>query len=344
MRRVGSVGALAAITACGAIVELPDGEPVTESSTAASDGGAFDSGTTGAASTTATSTGCLAPPCDETGTAASTTNATATDAGSSGDPCDGGCIPDVPDTGGGAGFPEPQPFGDSVHETDLVGTWSLPADGSAPGYSMMLEIAGDGSFSWTERDDACAAVRSGTGVLWVEFPQIVALFDAWDDEAPWDVEAHLGFSVVAPFLVRFGYAPVGGQLGLSGPPPLRVAMPWQSRGYARIDAGAGAAGTWVSEVELWAIPPGSGDATILVRDRYTVVLAPGQDAQITAQQWWYDDGVQSGGTPQPSGAAWSDDGLGNAWIGGAPYAYLNASMLTMAVGDRFNVYATPPCG
>ena len=276
-----------------------------------------------------------------------------TDGGSS---SDGGSTSDggsssTSDDGGSSGstggvteiFEDPQPFGDDVTELDLIGDWNLPTDGSNPGYSMTLSVFPDGEFEWVEHDGDCIVVREATGALWVSGGSLVMLFDTFTGVAPWPVMDQFGFDSEAPFLIRFGYAPVLGHIALTGPPDLRVGAPWNSRGYRRTVGGATAVDVWVTEAELWDVQPGDTDASIIVRDRYTLDIGAGPDATLTHNRWWYDHGVQITDPPEISMLPFMDDGLANLTLDGAPFVYLSDAMASYAPGDNFQIGAPSAC-
>jgi len=240
-------------------------------------------------------------------------------------------------------FEDPQPFGDSVQELDLIGTWNLPTDGGAPGYSMSLTINADGTFVWSERDAGCALVRQGTGVLWVMGFQLAMLFETYDGVAPWPVGDMFGWDAAPPFLLRAGYAPVLGHLAISAPEDLRVALPWASRGYARTLGGVTAVDNWVSETELWAVAPGDLNATIISRDRHTLEVEPDVNALYVFQRWWYDDGVQTADPAVFDGRPYTDDMAGHLDLEGQPYTYLGTRMASFAPGDNFQLGAPTAC-
>lgn len=286
-----------------------------------SDGGSTAGGSTAGGSTAGGSTD------------GGSTDGGSTDGGSTG--TTGGTVVEI--------FEDPQPFGDQVTELDLIGEWNLPTDGSNPGYSMTLSVFPDGEFEWVEHDGDCIIVREATGALWVTGGSLVMLFDTFTGVAPWPVMDQFGFDSEAPFLIRFGYAPVLGHIALTGPPDLRVGAPWASRGYRRTVGGATAVDVWVTEAELWDVEPGNTEATIIVRDRYTLDIGAGPDATLTHNRWWYDGGVQITDPPEVSMLPFMDDGLANLTLDGAPYVYLSDSMASYAPGDNFQVGAPSAC-
>lgn len=235
------------------------------------------------------------------------------------------------------GFEAPQTFGDSVLETDLVGIWTLPTDGAPVGYSMAFEVTDAGIFYWREYDDACALSRSAAGWIWVDGSRLVLLFDSWSGNAPWPIMAKFGYDVQAPFLIDAAYAPVIGQIGLSLPPAARVATPWTGRGFTRTVGGGTAQDVWVSETELWAIPPGDDVADILVRDRHTLDTSASAVADTSFRRYWFEGGQIDPELPVTGQVPYQDDGLGNATIDGNRHVYLGNKMATYAPGASFKL-------
>lgn len=233
------------------------------------------------------------------------------------------------------GFPTPEPFGDSVLETDLVGKWTLPTDSSPVGYAMALEITAEGRFGWREYDDACGLTQSGSGWIWVEGAQMVMLFGDWTGPAPWPVGAKYGWDAEVPFMVRAGYAPVLGHIGLTLPPAVREALPWRGRGYTRTVGGTTVRDVWIAETELWDIAPGSDVADIVVRDRTTIDAMEPPSATETFNRWWFQQGEIDPEVPVTTQLQVTDDGLGNAAFDGASHVYLSNKMGTFSVGDNF---------
>ena len=208
---------------------------------------------------------------------------------------------------------------------------------------MTLTIDPDGSFLWEERDDACAPVRIGSGVLWVAGAQLVMLFETFDGVAPWPVIDQFGWDADAPFLIRAGYAPVLGHIAITAPPDLRVSLPWASRGYARTVGGTTALDVWVSETELWDVPPGEMVADIIARDRHTLDIVAGPTASYTFQRWWYDGGVQTADPTIFANFAYSDDMVGNLVLDGDAYTYVGARLASFEPGDNFQIDAPTIC-
>lgn len=240
-------------------------------------------------------------------------------------------------------FESPQPFGDSVQELDLIGTWNLPTDGGSPGYSMSLTIAPDGTFVWEELDAMCGDVREGTGWLWVAGAQLVMLFDTYDGVAPWPVMDQFGWDAQPPFLLRAGYAPVLGHIAITAPPDLRVALPWASRGYARTVGGTTALDIWVAETELWAVAPGADAADIVARDRHTLDIIAGPTATRTFQRWWYENGVQMADPAVVDNPPYADDMVGNLVLDGEAFTYVGTRMASYEPGDNFQLDAPSTC-
>ncbi|MEM6989565.1 MAG: hypothetical protein AAF721_03685 [Myxococcota bacterium] len=240
------------------------------------------------------------------------------------------------------GFETPEVFGDQPTETDLIGDWNLPTDGSAPGYSMRLSIGADGSFVWTEFDAVCAVEREGTGSLWVSGAALVMLFETFTDRAPWDVVGHFGWESNAPFLIRAGYAPVLGHVAVTVTPEMRVALPWASRGYRRTVGGSTGEDVWVAETELWDVVPGDATATIIARDRHTLTVA-NDDAWHVISHWWYSDGEQTADPTEYYLHAYTDDLAGNLTVGGQPYVYVGGAMASYAPGENFQLGASSSC-
>jgi len=241
-------------------------------------------------------------------------------------------------------FETPQPFGDDIQEIDLIGTWNLPTDGSAPGYSMSLTINPDGSFVWTEQDDTCTTVREGTGVLWVTGVQLVMLFETFTGNAPWDVASQFGWDATAPFLIRAGYAPAIGHIAITVTPEMRVTVPWSSYGYTRTVGGTTVADVWVTETELWDVVPGDLVATIVARDRYTLdsLAVPGTAVRAYTR-WWYEDGVQTAEPTVFENQPYTDDMAGNATFSGDAYVYVGNRMASWEPGDNFELDAPTTC-
>ena len=239
---------------------------------------------------------------------------------------------DMPPTG----FPEPQPFGDSVLETDLIGIWTLPTDGSTVGFSQAFEITAEGRFEWREYNDVCDLTQHGAGWIWVEGSQLVMVFGQWDGPAPWPVQAKYGWDAEAPFMLRVGYAPVLGHLGLTLPPGIREAVAWTGRGYTRTVGGSSATDTWVAEVELWAVTPGYIESDIVVRDRTTFDMSlPGTTGTATFNRWWFQDGEIDPEVPSQWPLSFFDDDLGHVEINGNDHVYLGNKMSTWEPGDNF---------
>ena len=235
-----------------------------------------------------------------------------------------------------AGFPEPQPFGDSVLETDLIGIWTLPTDGSTVGFSQALEITAEGRFEWREYNDVCDLTQHGAGWIWVEGSQLVMVFGQWDGPAPWPVQAKYGWDAEAPFMLRVGYAPVLGRLGLTLPPGIREAVAWTGRGFTRTVGGGNATDVWVAEVELWAVTPGYIESDIVVRDRTTFDMSlPGTTGTATFNRWWFEDGEIDPEVPSQWPLSFFDDDLGHVEINGNDHVYLGNKMSTWEPGDNF---------
>ena len=241
-------------------------------------------------------------------------------------------------------FEDPEPFGDDIQEIDLIGTWNLPTDGSNPGYSMSLTIDLDGSFVWTERDAACMVVREGTGTLWVSGVQLVMLFETFTGNAPWDVASEFGWDSTAPFLIRAGYAPVIGHIAITVTPEMRISAPWNSYGYTRTVGGTTVADVWVTETELWDVPPGDLVASIVARDRYTLdsLAVPGTAVRAYTR-WWYEDGIQTAEPTVFENHPYTDDMAGNATFSGDAYTYVGNRMASWEPGDNFELDAPTAC-
>ncbi|MBL4683887.1 MAG: hypothetical protein JKY37_04805 [Nannocystaceae bacterium] len=235
-----------------------------------------------------------------------------------------------------AGFPAPQSFGDSVLETDLIGTWVLPTSGPTLAYSMALEITDQGRIRWREYDEGCATTQSGAGWVWVEGSQLVFLFGNWNGPAPWPVQAKYGWDAEAPFMIRAGYAPALGHIGLTLPPPIREAEPWAGQGYTRTVGGTTAQDIWIAETELWAIAPGAQQSDIVVRDRSTLDFLSQPGAAVsTANRWWFSGG-QADAEPAASWlSTYVDDGVGNVAVAGTPHVYLGGRLANFSPGNNF---------
>ena len=240
-------------------------------------------------------------------------------------------------------FETPQPFGDQVQETDLIGTWNLPTDGSQPGYSMSLTIDENGAFVWEELDDFCMTVRLGTGVLWVAGSQLVMLFETFTDPAPWDVATQFGWDAEAPFLIRASYGPVLGHIAVTITPQMRVSAPWNSLGVARTVGGTTALDIWVGESELWDVPPGETVADIIARDRYTLDVVAGPTATLTYNRWWYEGGIQTAEPAVVEVLPYTDDMVGHLTLDGEAFTYLGARMASFEPGDNFQLDAPSAC-
>lgn len=240
-------------------------------------------------------------------------------------------------------FETPQPFGDQVQELDLIGTWNLPTDGSAPGYSMSLTIAADGSFVWEELDSTCMLVRDGSGMLWVAGAQLVMLFETFTGPAPWDVMSEFGWDAEAPFLIRAGYAPVLGHIAVTVTPQMRVTEPWNSLGYARTVGGTTGLDVWVAETELWDVAPGEMVADIVARDRTTLDVIAGPTATRTYNRWWYENGIQTAEPAVVDVLPYTDDMVGNLTLDGDAFTYVGARMASFEPGDNFQLDAPTTC-
>ena len=272
--------------------------------------------------------------------------------GGSGSDTDGGSGESTGDTAGESagestggddiGFPTPEPFGDHVVELDLVGTWRVPTDPSAPGYELSLSIDAAGKFEWIEYDDACVTIREGTGVLWVNGAALVMLFQSFTDTAPWDVQSRFGWDAQAPFLIRAGYAPVLGHIAITAPAAMRIAAPWGSLGYTRTVGGTTAEDVWVAESELWAIPPGKSQAELVARDRHELAIADG-DAWHVIYHLWFEDGEQIADPTEYYLESYSDGGLGYVTVDGEDYVYVGSSMASWEPGDNFQKNAPGAC-
>ncbi len=254
---------------------------------------------------------------------------------------DGGTPPELP-----PGYPVDQPFGDDVREADLVGTWVTPWVPSGVPH-VVLTIAEDGGFTWTERAGDCSVTGSADGNLWVEGTQLALSVATWAKTLPWDTIDATGVEFEAPFRMRIGYTPMGGFLGLSAPQDLVAMTPWHGRGYSRLDASAGANGNWAAESELWATPPGDDAPVLVVRERFDAhVLDSNIATLVAARTWWYPQGPSADEPAQDAGP-WSDDTPGNAagaaTIVGVPHAYDAVGLISFA-GDRsFKLGVVAPC-
>ncbi len=244
------------------------------------------------------------------------------------------------------GYPVDQPFGDDVRELDLVGTWVMPWVPIAVPH-VVLVVAADGGFTWTERAADCSVTGSADGNLWVEGTQLAMSVATWDKTSPWDTEARIGVELDAPFRMRIGYTPMGGFLGLSAPEDMVDMAPWRGRGYSRIDASVGANGNWAAESELWATPPDEDAPVLVVRERFDAhVLDTNTATIVAARTWWYPEGP-SADEPEQDGGPWSDDTPGNvagaATIVGVPHAYDAAGLISFAADRSFKLGVVAPC-
>jgi hypothetical protein len=245
------------------------------------------------------------------------------------------------------GYPVDQAFGDDVREVDLIGTWVMPWVPAAVPH-VVLAIADDGSFTWTERAADCSVTGSADGNLWVEGTQLAMSVATWDKTSPWDTIDATGTEFEAPFRMRIGYTPMGGFLGMSAPEGMVDMAPWRGRGYSRIDASAGANGNWAAESELWATPPGDDTPVLVVRERFDAhVLDTSTATLVAARTWWYPEGP-SADEPEQDGGPWSDQTPGNiagaATIVGVPHAYDAAGLISFSADRTFKLGVAAPCG
>jgi hypothetical protein len=188
-------------------------------------------------------------------------------------------------TGGSqAAFPPPETFGDDAAEAALVGTWTVDwnPDGT-PHWS--LEVAGDGSFTWTEVAAACNDQAMATGVLWAEGDTLVMHVDTWDKRDPWPVLSVVGEPLALPFRLHLSYAMVPGILSVSGPWELTSMLGWEGRVYRR-DSAVGPAGVWTGSAALEAILDGANEPRMVVRDTYTMQTRGGAQATSSTQRTW----------------------------------------------------------
>jgi hypothetical protein len=295
-------------------------------------------------STTSDGSGSSGSESDASGTAASTTEPPGLTSGASSE-TDGTVRFDVgpaPEP-----FPPVQPFGDDVRELDLVGTWGSPWTATGEP-TLALALAGDGAFVLRETDGACAELRRGEGLAWVEGRQLVLRVDAWTGPLPWPTAAEIGESFTAPFELRLGYALLGDALGLAAPPGFRSDGAWAGRGYGRVAAGQGPEGEWVTESELWGVPSGQRLATLIVRDRYEASLASGGAALLRAQStYWYPGPDASPRAPTEQSGTWVDTTPGNsagaATVVGQPHAYDARSLIPFASGPTLRRAAATGC-
>ncbi|MBV1859684.1 MAG: hypothetical protein KUG77_14820 [Nannocystaceae bacterium] len=183
-----------------------------------------------------------------------------------------------------ASFPPPQTFGDDAAEAALIGTWTVDwnPDGT-PHWS--LQIAGDGSFTWTEAAAACNDVADATGVLWTEGDTLVMHIQTWDKRDPWPVESVVGEPLELPFRLHLGYAMALGMLSMNGPWELTSMLGWEGRVYTR-DSAFGPAGVWTGYAALEAILAGASAPSMIVRDTYTMETGGAAQATSTTQRTW----------------------------------------------------------
>lgn len=184
-----------------------------------------------------------------------------------------------------AAFPPPQTFGDDAAETDLVGTWTVDwnPDGT-PHWS--LEIAGDGSFLWTEVAAACNDEATATGVLWTEGDTLVMHVESWDKRDPWPVDSVVGEPLALPFRLHLGYAMALGMLSMNGPWELTSMLGWEGRVYRRDPAPGPAGSVWTGSAALEAILEGASEPRMIVRDTYTMETGAAAQASISTQRTW----------------------------------------------------------
>ncbi len=249
------------------------------------------------------------------------------------------------DTGGVDAFPAPELFGDHVRELDLVGSWTMPWDPTGVA-DVSITIASDGAFTWRETEADCSDGGSASGQLWVEGSQLVMHVDAWDKKDPWDVDAVLGEPLATPFRMRLGYAPMGGYLGFAARKRLTDVVQWRGVGYVRLDAGTGPQSAWAAEAELWAIPAGTTEPQLLVRDRFSATLVSGGVAIVDhAWTWWWpEQGIEE---IDSSDDPWVDQTPGNvagaATIGGDVFAYDAVHMMAFAADRSFKLGVASDC-
>lgn len=198
----------------------------------------------------------------------------------SGGDTDGSATTDAPQ----AAFPPPQTFGDDAAEAAMIGTWTVDwnPDGT-PHWS--LEVAGDGSFIWTEVAAACNDTASATGVLWVEGGTLVMHVETWDKRDPWPVQSVVGEPLALPFRLHLGYAMALGMLSMNGPWELTSMLGWEGRVYTR-DAASGPAGIWTGFAALEAILAGATEPSMIVRDTYTMETGAGAQSTSSTQRTW----------------------------------------------------------
>ncbi len=181
-------------------------------------------------------------------------------------------------------FPPAPPFGDDPAETGLVGTWTVAWNPNGTPH-WTLDIAGDGSFTWTEAAASCTATAAASGVLWVDGQQVVMHVETWDKRDPWPVESVVGESLQLPFRLHLDYAMALGQLSMTGPWELTAMLGWEGRVYRRT-SGAGPAGTWTTSASLEAILPGEDSPKIIATDTFSMETAGGAQAHATTQRTW----------------------------------------------------------
>jgi len=245
------------------------------------------------------------------------------------------------------GYPIEQAFGDDVRETDLIGTWVMPWVPVAVPH-VVLVVADDGGFTWTERGADCSVTGSADGNLWVEGSQLGMSVASWDKTAPWETLDATGTEFDAPFAMRIGYTPMGGFLGLAAPEGMVDMAPWEGRSYSRLDVSSGVNGNWAAESELWATPPGDDAPVLVVRERFDAHVPDTSTATLVdTRTWWYPEGPNADEPAQDIGP-WSDDTPGNvagaATIVGVAHAYDGVGLITFS-GDRtFKLGVAAPCG
>lgn len=242
-----------------------------------------------------------------------------TDGSDSGGDTDASDTTDVPQ----AAFPPAETFGDDAAEAALVGTWTVDwnPDGT-PHWS--LDIAGDGSFTWTEVAAACNDTASATGVLWVDGDTLVMHLETWDKRDPWPMESVVGEPLALPFRLHLGYAMALGMLSMNGPWELTSMLGWEGRVYTR-DAGSGPAGVWNGSAALEAILAGASEPRMIVRDTYTMETGGGAQATSTTQRTWLHAETPIEQPPVVETGTWFNQTPGQPqgmiWVAGTVHLY-----------------------
>lgn len=247
--------------------------------------------------------------------------------------------------GAQAEFPPAEAFGDDASEAALVGTWTVDwnPDGT-PHWS--LDIAADGSFSWTEAAAACNDVATATGVLWTEGDTLVMHVETWDKREPWPVDSVVGEPLTVPFRLHLGYAMALGMLSMNGPWELTSMLGWEGRVYTR-DAAFGPAGVWSGTAALEAILEGESAPRMIVRDTYSMETGGAAQATSTTQRTWLHGDVPVEQPAVSESGTWFNQTPGQPqgmiWVAGVTHLYDDVRLVGFEESRVFYEEAPAAC-